>query len=82
MKQELFEKDTELVTGGTVVFSDRGFVGFSTTGERYVLQGVDWRTARNFVEDLVIANPQMSDADFDQYAKGLMAGNGWLGQSF
>lgn len=78
MRKELENKDMELVSGGTVVVTDTGKVGFTTLGKKYKLQGVDWKTARSYAEDLLDSNPQMSDREFDEFVLGRFQDKGWI----
>ncbi len=79
MKKELNDNQVEQVVGGTVVISANYMrIGFVTTKESYSLKNCTFREARNFAEDLLDANRQMSNAQFDQYCKQQMAEKGWI----
>ena len=78
MRQELGNEELEMVTGGSVVITNVGRVGFTTLGKKYWLKGVDWKTARDKAEELWENNPQMTDVEFDQYVMGIFSDLGWI----
>lgn len=79
MRQELKDKKMELICGGTVIISsEKMMVAFSTTRERFDLKNCTFRQARDYVADLLAANPGLNDAEFDALAKQKLAANGWI----
>ena len=79
MREQLNEMDLEGVVGGTVIISkDKMKVGFSTTKEKYDLKNCSYSQARNYVEDLLDANPGLSNAEFDKLAKNSLKAKGWI----
>ena len=78
MKKEVDVNELDQVTGGSVVVSDTGRVGFSTLGQKFWLQNCTWRQARNYAEQLLDENPQMSDREFDEFVKAKFEAKGWI----
>ncbi len=79
MREQINEQALEQVVGGTVVISkDKMKVGFTTTGEKFDLTNCTYRQARDFVEDLKEANPNMTNAEFDKYTKNQLKSKGWI----
>lgn len=78
MRQELDFNELEFVTGGSVVISSLGRVSFSTLGAKFKLQGVNWKQARNYAEELLESNPQMNDKEFDQFVMNKFYELGWI----
>ena len=78
MKTEINDNELELVVGGTVVVSDLGKVGFTTMGKKFKLQGVGWRTARNYAEELHDQHSNMSNSEFDQFVYNEFVAKGWI----
>ncbi len=71
--------DLDNVVGGTVVISqDYMAVGFTTTGEKYDLMNCTYKEARNYVEDLLEANKNLSNAQFDALVKKELKNKGWI----
>ncbi len=79
MKKELIDNQLEEVVGGTVIISkDAMKVGFSTMGQMFSLKNCTYRQARNLVDDLLDANPNMTNSQFDQYCKKELQAKGWI----
>ncbi len=79
MREELNEKALEEVVGGTVIISkDYMNVGFSTTREKFDLKNCTYRQVRNFIDDLLDENPNLSNAAFDKLAKEKLQAKGWI----
>ena len=79
MKTELNDNQLDEIVGGTVIISKNTMkIGFSTTGERFKLQNCTYRDARNLMDDLLEANPNMSNAAFDKYCKQQFKNKGWI----
>lgn len=79
MREELKDFELDQVTGGTVIFSNiYNAVAFSTLRQKYSLK-CNWKTARNFVEELLEAHPEMSEAAFDAFAKEQLDAMNYLG---
>lgn len=78
MKQEISDNELEMVTGGTVIVSDLGKVGFTTIGKKFKLQNCTWKEARNLAEDMLDENPNMSNEDFDQLVLNRFIELGWI----
>ena len=78
MKKELQDTELEMVTGGTVIVSDLGKVGFTTIGKKFKLKNCTWKEARDRAEELLDQNPNMSNADFDQLVMQEFLSNGWI----
>lgn len=78
MREELDMNELEYVTGGSVVISDIGRVGFSTLGKKFKLQNCTWKEARNYAEELLDDNPQMTDKEFDQFVMNKFIELGWI----
>ena len=79
MRTEIKDNQLDNVVGGTVIISkDYNVIGFTTLGEKFNLVGVDARTARNFVEELLDANRDMTNAAFDAFCKEQLQAKGWI----
>lgn len=80
MKTEINQNELENVVGGTVIISkDYNNIGFSTLRVKYDLIGVDARTARNYVEDLLDAHRNdMTNKQFDELCRSKLKDKGWI----
>ena len=79
MRHELNNADLDKVVGGTVIISkDYMKVGFNTLGEMYDLKNCTYREARDYRDDLIEQNPQMSNTEFDKFCKAKFDERGWI----
>ena len=79
MRVQMNEQDMEQVVGGTVIISkDYMNVGFSTTREKFDLKNCTYKQVRDFVDDLLEANPGLGNAEFDALAKKELQAKGWI----
>lgn len=78
MKMQLSDFEADNVSGGVVLVSDRGLVGFTTTGETFNLVNCTWRQARDLRDDLYEANPGMGNAEFDNLVRNELQARGWI----
>lgn len=79
MKQEINDQDLENIVGGTVIISrDYMVISYTTIGKKKQLRNVDYRTARDFVDDLYEANPNLTGQEFDQLCYDRMHAKGWV----
>ena len=78
MREAINDNELEMVTGGSVVISSLGRVSFSTLGKKFKLQGVKWKQARNYAEELLEKNPQMNDKAFDEFVMNKFYALGWI----
>ena len=79
MRKELNNEQIGNVVGGTVIISkDYMKVGFDTLGQMYDLKNCTYKEARNYRDDLIEQNPQMSNVEFDKFCKAKFAERGWI----
>ena len=79
MRKELEDAQMDNVVGGTVIISkDYMNVGFSTLGEKYNLKNVTYKDARDYRDELIEQNPQMSNSAFDKFCKQKFFDRGWI----
>lgn len=79
MREELNEQALDQVVGGTVIISkDYMTVGFSTTREKFSLKNCTFKQVRNYIDDLLEENPNLSNAAFDKLAKDNLKAKGWI----
>ena len=79
MRKELDELELDGVTGGCVVISkNKMMIGFSTTGEKFNLTNCSYNQARDYRDELLEANANMSDEAFDKYCKQMFQAKGWI----
>lgn len=78
MRKEINDAELNDVAGGIVFLSkDYNMVGFSTLQEDYKLN-CTYREARDLRDDLLEANPGISDSDFDVLVKNAFISKGWI----
>ncbi len=79
MREKLNDQELEQVVGGAVIISkDYMNIGFSTTKEKFNLKKCTYREARNYVDDLLDDNPNLSNAAFDRLVKKKFHDRGWI----
>lgn len=76
---EINDEELDQVVGGTVIIAaGTNEIAFTSRNIKYRLNGISARDARNVVLDLMDANPDMSDAEFDKLVRNTFNRNGWL----
>lgn len=79
MREQLDEQLLDNVVGGTVIISkDYMVVGFSTIQEKYNLKNCTYKQIRDYIEDLLDDNPNLSNEEFDLLAKQNLQSKGWI----
>jgi len=79
MRKELADNQMESVVGGTVIISkDYMKVGFDTLGQMYDLKNCTYKEARNYRDDLIEQNPQMSNVEFDKFCRSKFQERNWI----
>lgn len=79
MRESINEQLLENVIGGTVIISkDYMIIGFSTTQEKFNLKNCSFKEVRDYIEDLLDANPNLNNAEFDALAKKNLQDKNWI----
>lgn len=76
---EINDDELDQVVGGTVVIAmDKNEIAFTSRNIKYKLNGISAKEARSVVLDLMDANTNLSDAEFDKLVRNTFNRNGWL----
>jgi len=78
MREEINDKDLEVVAGGAVLLSEkRNRINFSTLGEGYTLK-IPYSQANDEVVKLYVQSSGMNENEFDLYVKKFFQNKGWI----
>ena len=78
MREEIKDKDLEVVAGGAVLLSEgRNRISFSTLCEGYTLK-IPFSQANDEVVKMYVQSSGMNEYEFDTYVKKVFQDNGWI----
>ena len=78
MKQEINENQLDEIVGGTVCLSEAANrISFTTLRSGSALK-CDFKTARNYLTQLFANNPDMTEEEFDKFARKQFKAKGYI----